>query len=215
MIHFFFYHILKHSIACERLSFFFHPVIWIKWTLKYSLTKRSSNEGNTHTHSLSQHRNCNHINISKHQNLLIIQTNSNDCVAFRLLLFHSMHINRMKAYFIIIIFALTDVRQAQSKWRSDQREEGKKNSAHTLMFMPSQRLSTSHDTKWKLKFGVRKRRHFFSFLLFLLKLLFSCVDLLFIWLSVLIEFSILCQWFFHPSSFSLPFFFASQKCVHY
>lgn len=71
----------------------------------------------------------------------------------------------MKAYFIIIIFALTDVRQAQSKWRSDQREEGKKNSAHTLMFMPSQRLSTSHDTKWKLKFGVRKRRHFFFFLI--------------------------------------------------
>lgn len=120
----------------------------------------------------------------------------------------------MKAYFIIIIFALTDVRQAQSKWRSDQREEGEKNSAHTLMFMPSQRLSTSHDTEWKLKFGVRKRRHFFSFLLFLLKLLFSCVDLLFIWLSVLIEFSIICQWFFHPSSFSLPFFFCfTEMCT--
>lgn len=96
---FFFHHILKYSIACERLSFFFHPVIWIEWTLKYSLTKRSSNEANTHTHSLSQHRNSNHINISKHRNQLIIQTNSNDCVAFRLLLFHSMHINKNEGVF--------------------------------------------------------------------------------------------------------------------
>lgn len=200
----------------RTFEFFFHPVIWIEWTLKYSLTKRSSNEANTHTHSLSQHRNSNHINISKHRNQLIIQTNSNDCVAFRLLLFHSMHINKNEGVFhhhyIRIDWCAASTKQMEIRSKGRR----KKNSAHTLMFMPSQRLSTSHDTKWKLKFGVRKRRHFFFFLIVpfetVVQLRWSsfylaqCADWVFNFMPMI---------FFHPSSFSLPFFFASQNCVHY